>query len=568
MTETTWKEAKDPQGRIYFYNTATSETTWTKPQELYSELERRLLAHGWKVGSTAGKQTYYYNEASGESRWELPVLPDQEQDVQAKAEIPVRQDKEKGPRQNQNEILTAVSQEDDKYHNKSSILYVSPRARSEAESVFMQMLKDHQIDSTWSFNRIISELSCKDARYWCIDDDPLWKQQMFEKYLSNRSEDQLLKEHAAVSKFKDAFITVLSNNDTIRYYTRWPTAKRLISNEPIYKHSVVSERVKRETFQEYIDGLCKEHTESQEKLKKQALQELREYLSSIMPDKEEVLSWSELSTTYLFENSERFMANKHFEVLTREEILQEYISMVEKFIEEYQLKLEHLNNHNYRNDRIARDGFKDLLKELGDKIRSTSRWDDVYPLMRNDSRFLAMLGRNGSSALDLFLDLVEEKTLVINGQKNIGEQLLIDAKFSWSEDADEDHSKITAIISGNHQFQAVDELDIEVIVSQIVKAHQLKLQKEKEIAQRLLEQRKQYFRLLLQRFYGMGRPKPEKWEDAEEQLKNFPEFADLDDRQLKIQIFQEFKPNQIPQHPVAPPNNPRKRHLTPVELDY
>ena len=80
--------------------------------------------------------------------------------------------------------------------------------------------------------------------------------------------------------------------------------------------------------------------------------------------------------------------------------------------------------------------------------------------------------------------------------------------------------------------------------------------------------RQQYFRLLLQRFYGMGRPKPEKWEDAEEQLKNFPEFADLDDRQLKIQIFQEFKPNQIPQHPVAPPNNPRKRHLTPVELDY
>ena len=36
---TLWQEAKTPEGRAYYYNTATKATQWTKPVDLMSPVE-------------------------------------------------------------------------------------------------------------------------------------------------------------------------------------------------------------------------------------------------------------------------------------------------------------------------------------------------------------------------------------------------------------------------------------------------------------------------------------------------------------------------------------------------
>jgi WW domain-containing protein len=36
-----WKEAKAPDGRVYYYNTQTKATTWTKPQEMMAPVDVR-----------------------------------------------------------------------------------------------------------------------------------------------------------------------------------------------------------------------------------------------------------------------------------------------------------------------------------------------------------------------------------------------------------------------------------------------------------------------------------------------------------------------------------------------
>ena len=36
---TVWQEHRTPEGRAYFYNSATKETTWTKPEEMMSPAE-------------------------------------------------------------------------------------------------------------------------------------------------------------------------------------------------------------------------------------------------------------------------------------------------------------------------------------------------------------------------------------------------------------------------------------------------------------------------------------------------------------------------------------------------
>jgi WW domain len=38
-----WSEAKNPEGRVYYYNTQTRETRWDKPAEIMSPAEVCLL---------------------------------------------------------------------------------------------------------------------------------------------------------------------------------------------------------------------------------------------------------------------------------------------------------------------------------------------------------------------------------------------------------------------------------------------------------------------------------------------------------------------------------------------
>lgn len=266
-----WKEAKDASGRIYYYNTLTKKSTWEKPKELISQEELLLRENGWKAAKTADGKVYYYNPTTRETSWTIPAF---EKKVEPIAEQ--KHDTVSHAQVNGNRIaLTAgekqepgrtINEEESQYANNSKLLNVRRRTKEEAEKEFITMLKENQVDSTWSFSRIISELGTRDPRYWMVDDDPLWKKEMFEKYLSNRSADQLLKEHNETSKFKEAFQKMLQNNSDIKYYTRWPTAKRLIADEPIYKHSVVNEKTKRQTFQDYIDTLIDAQKESKKKI--------------------------------------------------------------------------------------------------------------------------------------------------------------------------------------------------------------------------------------------------------------------------------------------------------------
>ncbi|CAI4619421.1 CCT_1a_G0033880.mRNA.1.CDS.1 [Saccharomyces cerevisiae] len=580
-----WKEAKDASGRIYYYNTLTKKSTWEKPKELISQEELLLRENGWKAAKTADGKVYYYNPTTRETSWTIPAF---EKKVEPIAEQ--KHDTVSHAQVNGNRIaLTAgekqepgrtINEEESQYANNSKLLNVRRRTKEEAEKEFITMLKENQVDSTWSFSRIISELGTRDPRYWMVDDDPLWKKEMFEKYLSNRSADQLLKEHNETSKFKEAFQKMLQNNSHIKYYTRWPTAKRLIADEPIYKHSVVNEKTKRQTFQDYIDTLIDAQKESKKKLKTQALKELREYLNGIITtsSSETFITWQQLLNHYVFDKSKRYMANRHFKVLTHEDVLNEYLKIVNTIENDLQNKLNELRLRNYTRDRIARDNFKSLLREVPIKIKANTRWSDIYPHIKSDPRFLHMLGRNGSSCLDLFLDFVDEQRMYIFAQRSVAQQTLIDQNFEWN-DADSDEitkQNIEKVLENDRKFDKVDKEDISLIVDGLIKQRNEKIQQKLQNERRILEQKKHYFWLLLQRTYTKtGKPKPSTWDLASKELGESLEYKALgDEDNIRRQIFEDFKPeSSAPTAESATANltltASKKRHLTPaVELDY
>ncbi|EJS42908.1 prp40p [Saccharomyces arboricola H-6] len=580
-----WKEAKDANGRAYYYNTLTKKSTWEKPKELVSEQEQHLHEKCWKTAKTAEGKVYYYNPTTRQTSWTIPASEKRTVPIAKKESnvIPSEQANEKrtiSEGEQKGKLGEKSEEEAGQYSNNSKLLNVKRRKKEEAEKEFITMLKDNQVDSTWSFSRIISELGTKDPRYWMVDDDPLWKKEMFEKYLSNRSADQLLKEHNETSKFKDAFLQMLQKNTHIKYYTRWSTAKRLIADEPIYKHSVVNEKTKRQTFQNYIETLLNAEKESKEKLKAQALEELREYLNGILtaPSSEEFISWQQLLSHYVFDKSKRYMANKHFKVLTHEDVLTEYLKIVSTIESDLGNKLNQLRLCNYTRDRVARDNFKSLLKEIPIQIKVNTKWSDVYPHIKSDPRFLQMLGRNGSSCLDIFLDHVDEQRMFIFAQRSVAQQTLIDQKFQWNDAASDEMTRksIENVLANDPNFKEVDKKDLGLITDGIVQQRNEKIKQRLQNERRILEQKKHYFWLLLQRIYTKtGKPKPGTWDLASKELSEALEYKALgDDDTTRRQIFEDFKPESFP--PTAesatagvPSIASKKRQLSPaVELDY
>lgn len=67
-----WKETKTPEGRIYWYNTSTRQSTWKKPEVLWTEQEKAINACPWKEYTTPEGKKYYSHKETKQTTWQIP----------------------------------------------------------------------------------------------------------------------------------------------------------------------------------------------------------------------------------------------------------------------------------------------------------------------------------------------------------------------------------------------------------------------------------------------------------------------------------------------------------------
>lgn len=72
-TSTEWSEHKAPDGRPYYYNNITKQSSWDKPDELKTPVEKIIAACPWKEYRSDNGKVYYHNVNTKDSRWEPPA---------------------------------------------------------------------------------------------------------------------------------------------------------------------------------------------------------------------------------------------------------------------------------------------------------------------------------------------------------------------------------------------------------------------------------------------------------------------------------------------------------------
>ncbi|KAG5543685.1 hypothetical protein RHGRI_016443 [Rhododendron griersonianum] len=68
-----WQEYKAEGERRYYYNKKTRQSSWEKPLELMTPIERADASTVWKEFTTAdGRKKYYFNKVTKQSKWQIP----------------------------------------------------------------------------------------------------------------------------------------------------------------------------------------------------------------------------------------------------------------------------------------------------------------------------------------------------------------------------------------------------------------------------------------------------------------------------------------------------------------
>ncbi|KAI4298591.1 hypothetical protein L6164_032131 [Bauhinia variegata] len=67
-----WIEHASANGRRFYYNKKTKVSTWEKPYELMTPIERADASTNWKEYVSPDGRKYYYNKVTKESKWSIP----------------------------------------------------------------------------------------------------------------------------------------------------------------------------------------------------------------------------------------------------------------------------------------------------------------------------------------------------------------------------------------------------------------------------------------------------------------------------------------------------------------
>lgn len=462
-----WQEHRTPDNRTYYYNVTTKQTQWTKPEEMMTGAEvspaarrrsylkkdandfltqRALANQPWKEYTAEGGKKYWYNTETKTSSWEMPEVYKRALGVTDTPTTPATpgpyptptgmgdrgydryrdrerdrdnyRDRDRDRDRDQRDVIGESRQltfgNDLRAQQfvpaTEELEFASPE---EAEAAFVKLLRRSGVQPDWTWEQTLRAI-VKDPQYRAIK-DPRERKSAFERYCNDVIAQDKEKAKDRLAKLRADFTTMLKSNPEIKHYTRWKTARPMIEGETIFR-STNNDGERRQLFEDYIADLKKAHREQQASLRKSAMDGLISLLPKL--NLEVYTRWSEaqeiISGTQPFQTDEKYKSLSKFDVLT---VFQSHMKAVERTFNDTR-QAQKAKKH--RKERQNRDGFLSLLGELkkNGKIKAGTKWNQVFPLIENESRYTAMLGQNGSTPQELFWDMVEEEERALRGTRN------------------------------------------------------------------------------------------------------------------------------------------------------
>lgn len=182
--------------------------------------------------------------------------------------------------------------------------------------------------------------------------------------------------------------------------TRFRTAEKMFDDNPVWTTTLPQNR--RNYFFTYIDRLKEKEKKTAYEIQKSNIEKLKKLLNTLNID--HTISFKDAQTAFkahtLFSSDPQLSKMDLMDILIT---FQNHVLFLDsKFRQERNAKIQATK----RSERKVRDGFRDLLKEnvKSGIITPKSKWKDLYQKIKDDTRYIQMLGNNGSTPLEMFWD--------------------------------------------------------------------------------------------------------------------------------------------------------------------
>uniref|UniRef100_A0A8C1Q8D5 PRP40 pre-mRNA processing factor 40 homolog A n=1 Tax=Cyprinus carpio TaxID=7962 RepID=A0A8C1Q8D5_CYPCA len=552
-----WTEHKSLDGKTYYYNTETKQSTWEKPDELKSPAEQMLSKCPWKEYKSDTGKPYYYNSQTKESRWTKPKeLEDLEAMIKAEengtADVVAPGTTPALTSQSESSVTVAavaeteatmatVATEEQPSHVPAQVAEVSSdvtvnsteeapsvetqpsndvskeerpelvkkvykwNTKEEAKQAFKELLKEKGVSSNASWEQAM-KLIINDPRYSALP-KLSEKKQAFNAYKVQTEKEEKEEARIKYKESKETFQRFLENHEKMTSTTRYKKAEQMFGDQEVW--SCVPERDRLEIYEDVLFYLAKK-----EKFSFFLSNSLNRKLSSLClcvcvldMDKEDALICFE----------------EHIRALEKEEEEEKQKTLLRE----------------RRRQRKNREAFQKFLDELHDhgQLHSMSAWMEMYPTVSAAIRFNNMLGQPGSTPLDLFKFYVEDLKARYHDEKRIIKDILKDKGLLV--EINTGFEEFGSVISSDKRATTLDAGNIKLAFNSLLeKAEAREREREKEEA-RKMKRKEAAFKSMLKQATPPLEPEAT-WEGARERFLKEPAFEDITLESERKRIFKDF----------------------------
>uniref|UniRef100_A0A8U8C7L1 Pre-mRNA-processing factor 40 homolog A n=1 Tax=Geospiza parvula TaxID=87175 RepID=A0A8U8C7L1_GEOPR len=562
--KSTWTEHKSPDGRTYYYNTETKQSTWEKPDDLKTPAEQLLSKCPWKEYKSDSGKPYYYNSQTKESRW---AKPKELEDLEGKRQMDlyfykytlinyiiylnsnkIRWGKRISVRKiigcsnlnisvlkilfnNLDFLSGAAAKKEDEDAQPVKKTYTW-NTKEEAKQAFKELLKEKRVPSNASWEQAM-KMIINDPRYSALA-KLSEKKQAFNAYKVQTEKEEKEEARSKYKEAKESFQRFLENHEKMTSTTRYKKAEQMFGEMEVW--NAISERDRLEIYEDVLFFLSKKEKEQAKQLRKRNWEALKNILDN-MANVTYCTTWSE-AQQYLMDNP-TFAEDEELQNMDKEDALicfEEHIRALEKEEEEEKQKSLLRERRRQRKNRESFQLFLDELHEHG-QLHSMSSWMELYPAISSDIRFTSMLGQPGSTALDLFKFYVEDLKARYHDEKKIIKDILKDKGFVV--EVNTSFEDFVTVISSTKRATTLDAGNIKLAFNSLLeKAEAREREREKEEA-RKMKRKESAFKSMLKQ----ATPPIELdavWEDIRDRFVKEPAFEDITLESERKRIFKDF----------------------------
>ncbi|KAJ3410872.1 1-pyrroline-5-carboxylate dehydrogenase [Chytridiales sp. JEL 0842] len=469
-----WTAHQTPEGRTYWYNAITKQTTWDKPEELKTPLERALLSCPWKEYTTDQGKKYYSNSATKQTVWEMP------------AEYRAILDKYQEVSNNQVALNVVPSVTKTDIEPTPSF-----ETKEEAEKAFKELLTESGVEKDWTWEQTMRMIISK-PMYRALK-TLQERKQAFQDYIDEKQKREKEAVKSKTENFQNMLNEVFHMNN-FSGSTRYKRAVAVMSSREEFLAVDESMRVK--LFEEYTEELRRKDKEEKRFLRKENMEKFKSLLENI-PDITVDTTWRIAQS--IFRAHPAYVLDTNLQTMDMFDVLSVFEDHLKILEAQYYEHKSWERAQQRRQERKNRDGFRALLEKLRNDgiIHIGVKWKDVVPHFVDNPYYEAMLGQPGSTPIEMFWDVVVD----VHNQYQMDRKVILDAVrhsgiIVTTETPFEDFlSEIRSILDNSH----IDNKMLRAVFDEYMSKALAKQKEERRRHDRKLRKKMDAFKSLLKR---------------------------------------------------------------------